>query len=63
MSMLDQVERFEPDDSNTLTDAAIAAIRDGTSWYCGRCHSVIPLDYWHRCDNDGTHTAPVSRTY
>ena len=27
-------------------------------WSCGRCQSVIPVGYWHQCEEGRTHTAP-----
>jgi hypothetical protein len=40
------------------TADAIHALHDCGYWYCGRCGSLIPLRYWHRCDDTETHSAP-----
>jgi len=27
-------------------------------WWCGRCKSLIPLTYWHRCTDESSSTGP-----
>lgn len=47
----------------------LAQNRDARAWlsahnyyYCGRCGSLIPVGYWHRCDDSSAHSAPHRAT-
>jgi hypothetical protein len=45
--------RVQPADELTpslTTAAGVMVLKECGYWFCGRCGSVIPVRFWHTCD-------------
>ena len=56
-----QIARVQPAGELTpsiTTAAGVHALQQCGYWFCGRCGSVIPVTFWHDCDDKHAHSAP-----